>query len=158
MAVHFSVGVRGDIFKAVLGVVLILLSIYFLAFDKRITLKPTLKNSLIAGSIGGTINGLFSTGGPPIVLYLSHAIDDKMLYFAGIQFYFAVTNIYATIIRIINGVISWEVLMYSLIGFCGCMAGNFVGTKVFDKLDAKKLKVVIYVGMIISGLTMILLK
>lgn len=156
IAVRCSVLISGKIFEMFLGVVLIFLSIYFLFFNDCVTVKPTLKNSLIAGSVGGALNGLFSTGGPPIVLYLTHAVEDNMIYFAGIQFYFAVTNIYATVLRIINGVVSGGLLVYAAIGFCGCMIGDLIGKGIFNKLDVKKLKRIIYVGMIISGVMLIL--
>lgn len=155
VAVHFSVLVSMDIFKIILGVVLICLSIYFLLFNNHISMKPTVKNSLIAGSTGGILNGLFSTGGPPIVIYLSHVVKDKTIYFAGIQFYFAITNIYATIFRMINGVITRNLLVYAVVGFLGCMAGDIMGKCVFDKLDAERLRTVIYIGMIFSGAVML---
>ncbi|MBQ9922630.1 MAG: sulfite exporter TauE/SafE family protein [Clostridia bacterium] len=154
IAVYFSVWVSGKIFKIILGVVLICFSVYFFTFENRITIKPSLKSSLIAGGIGGTLNGLFSTGGPPVVLYLSNATTDKMVYFAGIQFYFAVTNIYSVIFRFINGIVTPSVLLYALAGFVGCMVGDMLGKHVFDKMDTRKLKIVIYVGMIISGVLM----
>ena len=156
IAVHFSVLVSSDFFGVFFGIVLILLSIYFLFFDNRVSIKPTMVNSLLAGGIGGTLNGLFSTGGPPVVLYLTHALSDNMIYFAGIQFYFAVTNIYSIIVRIINGVVSAEMVVYAAIGFAGCMTGNLIGKCVFDKLNGKMLKRIIYIGMIISGLIMII--
>lgn len=155
VAVRFSVKVSADIFKIILGTVLIALSIYFLFFDSRIKVKPSVTNSLLAGGIGGALNGLFSTGGPPIVLYLTNAISENAVYFAGIQFYFAVTNIYATIIRILNGVVTKEVIINAVIGFIGCMAGDFLGRKIFNRLDSRKLKIIIYSGMIISGILMI---
>jgi uncharacterized membrane protein YfcA len=42
-----------------------------------------------------------------------------------------------------------------LVGIIGCIGGDLLGRKVFDKLDAKKLKYVIYIGMIISGVLML---
>ena len=45
--------------------------------------------------------------------------------------------------------------MCALIGIVGCMIGDFAGRLVFEKLDAKKLKYVIYAGMIISGIVML---
>lgn len=154
-AVRYSVSVSAEFFTVLLGVVLIVLSIYFIFFDKRVSIKPTLFNSIVSGGLGGILNGLFSTGGPPIVLYLSHAIADNIIYFAGIQFYFAVTNIYATVFRAVNGVVTWNLLYLAAIGFVGCMAGDVLGKLIFDKLDGRKLRLVIYIGMIISGLLMI---
>ena len=148
--------VPAKIFKILLGIVLILLSLYFLFFSGKIKMKASFGNGIIAGSLGGALNGLFSTGGPPAVIYLSNATDSNAAYFAAIQCYFCLTNIYSTVIRIFNGIITLDLLICTAIGFVGCMAGNFVGKLVFDKLDAKKLKFIIYIGMIISGALMII--
>ncbi len=155
IAVYFAAKVSAKIFEILLGIVLIILSLYFLFFSKRIKIKPTVLNGVIAGGLGGTLNGLFSTGGPPAVIYLTNATPDNATYFATIQFYFCITNIYALVMRAANGLITTDVLLYAAVGFIGCLGGNTVGRLVFDKLDAKKLKYVIYIGMIISGILML---
>lgn len=154
IAVYFSAVVSARIFQWLLGGVLILLSIYFLFFNQRIKLKPNLTNGLLAGAVGGTLNGLFSTGGPPVVLYLSSALSSNEAYFATIQFYFCFTNIYATAMRAVNGILTKDALLYAVIGLAGCMVGDTLGKQVFHKLNAEKLKRIIYIGMIISGIVM----
>jgi len=156
VAVCFSVWVPKGIFEILLGSVLIILSLYFLFFSKRIRIKASTMNGLLAGAVGGALNGLFSTGGPPIVLYLTHATDTNMAYFAAIQFYFCLTNIYATVMRAVNGTITPQILFFALVGFAGCMIGDLFGKLVFNKLNAEKLKLVIYLGMIASGILMII--
>lgn len=155
IAVYFSASMPQRIFEYILGAVLIILSIYFLFFNQKIKMQKSVKNGIIAGALGGALNGLFSTGGPPVVLYLSQVAKDNMEYFAAIQFYFAAANIFATILRVFNGLVSWAVILTAFIGFFGCMLGDFIGNFFFDKLDADKLKKVIYIGMIISGALMI---
>jgi uncharacterized membrane protein YfcA len=155
IAVYFAKKVSGDSFKILLGAVLVILSIYFLFFNKKIKLKPTVPNGIIAGTLGGALNGLFSTGGPPAVLYLTSATPDNITYFATIQFYFCLTNIYSIANRAINGLITLDLLLYAAVGLIGCISGDLLGRKVFDKLDAQKLKYVIYIGMIISGVLML---
>ena len=155
VAVYCSVAVSGELFEVILGVVLIVLSIYFLFFAKRIRIKPTLFGGVLAGTVGGALNGLFSTGGPPVVLYLSNALTDNLSYFATIQFYFGVTNVYSVVSRVANGIVTGEVLLSAAVGVVGCMLGDALGKRVFDRLDAKKLKRIIYAGMILSGMMMI---
>lgn len=155
IAVQFSTSVPEKFLKTLLGVVLIALSIYFLFFSERVHIRPTVLNGVVFGGVGGFLNGLFSTGGPPVVLYLVHATPDKLVYFATIQFYFAMTNIYSTAVRVANGIITWEIVVLALIGFVGCALGNMVGTKVFDRLNTQRFKQVIYWGMIVSGVLMI---
>lgn len=156
VAVHFAAMVTARTFELLLGSVLILLSLYFLIFNKSIRIRPTPLSGVIAGMLSGTLNGLFSTGGPPAVLYLTSASPDNITYFATIQFYFCLTNIYSTATRALNGQITREVLIFSAIGFIGCLIGDALGKLVFDKLNAKKLKAVIYIAMLISGALMIL--
>ena len=156
VAVYFSVMISGDFFKKALGVVLIGLSIYFMFFNNRIKIKSSVKNGVIAGGVSGVLTGLFSTGGPPIVLYLMNAIKDNNMYFASTQFYFGMTGIYSTLVRFFNGIITPEVLLYSAVGFSGSIGGNLVGKTVFDKLQAEKLRQIIYIAMAVSGIIMII--
>lgn len=155
VAVHFSTLVPGEVFKILLGTILIILSIYFIFFNNKVNIKPTFTSGLTAGGLGGILSGLFSTGGPPAVLYLSSAAPDNITYFATIQFYFCFTNIYGTSMRVINGIITTEILFFAAIGMVGCLIGDGIGRIIFSKLDSTKLKTIIYIGMIISGITMI---
>ena len=155
IGVHLSVIVTGDIFKKALGIVLVALSIYFLFFNDKMRIKASVKNGLIAGGTGGILTGLFSTGGPPIVLYLMNALSDNLMYFASAQFYFGLTGIYSTAVRFFSGIVNTEVIVYSLVGFGASMIGNFAGKRVFDKLNAKKLRQLVYLCMIVSGIVMV---
>lgn len=155
ISVRLSVLISGALLKKALGIVLILLSIYFLFFDNRIKMKPTVKNGAIAGGISGMLIGLFSTGGPPVVLYLMNALTDNAVYFASTQFYFGLTSIYSTVVRIFNGIITFEVIVYSVIGLIGSIVGDFVGKHIFDKLNRQSLKQLVYLGMIVSGIVMV---
>ncbi len=155
-AVYCAKWVAGDLFSRLLGGILIVLSVYFLFFSQKITIRPTVPNGILSGALGGVLGGLFSTGGPPAVLYLSNAAPTPAVYFATIQFYFCVTNLYTVATRAVNGDISLVILGYAAIGFLGCMAGDLIGRCLFRKLNAERLKRIIYIGMILSGLVMIL--
>ena len=155
LAVYLSAYLPQTVMKRLLGVVLVALSVYFLFFSKRIHLKPTVRNGLLAGVLGGMLNGLFSTGGPPVVLYLIHATGDNLSYFATIQAYFAVTNLFSTGNRILNGIITGEVVMLAAVALIGTFLGNAVGGKVFEKLNADRLRKVVYISMLISGVLMV---
>ena len=152
----FATYVTATIFDVLLGSVLILLSIYFLFFSKGFKLKPTPLNGCIAGTLSGVLTGLFSTGGPPIVLYLTNATASPAVYLAATQFFFSVTSLYATATRAISGILSWELLLYAAIGMIGCFLGNLAGKLVFDRLNAEKLKKTIYLAMAVSGVLMLL--
>ncbi len=156
VAVYFSKVVSARIFKIMLGAVLIVLSLYFVFFNKKIKIKANAVNGIVSGGLSGILGGLFSTGGPPVVLYLSNAAKNYLSYFATIQFFFCFTNLYATGMRAVSGLVDSKTLIYAFIGIIGCMTGDLIGARVFKKLDGEKLKYVIYVGMIISGITMLI--
>ena len=155
-AVYFSSKVPKGIFEILLGAVLVLLSVYFLFFNKSIKIKASAVNGAVSGTLSGLLNGLFSTGGPPAVLYLTHATATNAAYFAGIQFFFGLTNIYASAMRVIGGLVTLDILIMSAFGLLGCLIGDFLGKGVFDKLNGEMLKKIIYIGMIISGIVMII--
>ena len=155
VAVRFASAVSADFFKLLLGAMLILLSIYFILFSKRITMRPTVFNGIVSGGLGGILGGLFSTGGPPAVLYLTNASRDKNVYFATIQFYFSFTNLYAIVMRGLNGFITTHVIICACIGLIGCFTGDFIGRAVFNKLNGEAFKLIIYIGMILSGALML---
>ena len=143
------------VFSILLGLVLIALSAYFLFFIERIKIRPTLSGGLFTGALSGVLGGLFSTSGPPVVLYLSNATSDNAVYFATIQFYFCITNVYSTVVRAANGIIDGTVLLYAAVGIVGCLLGDALGTRVFERLDSARLKRIIYIGMIVSGALML---
>ena len=155
IAVHFASDIPERIFRFLLGIILILLSLLFL-FVPGLKIKSNLRNGAAAGLLSGALGGLFSTSGPPAVIYLSGAIVDKLVYFATIQFYFSLTNIYATATRAISGLITAKILLYTAVGFIGCIFGDLVGKAVFNRLNGDKFKKVIYIGMILSGILMML--
>lgn len=155
-AVWLSAVLPADLLKRLLGVVLMLLSVWFLAFSQRVHLRPTTGGALLAGGLGGLLNGMFSTGGPPVVLYLLHATEDNLTYFATIQAYFAVTNVAATVSRVFSGIIDGPVLWMTAAALVGMLLGNGLGGKVFDRLNARRLRQVVYLGMLVSGALMAL--
>ena len=155
IAVRFSVFVSGDVFKKILGIVLVVLSVYFMFFSSRIKIKASVKNGLIAGGTSGVLTGLFSTGGPPVVLYMMNAFTDNAMYFASTQFYFGLTGIYSTLVRFFNGIITLEVIVCFVVGFAGSLVGNFVGKHIFEKLNTQRLRQLVYFGMIVSGIIML---
>ena len=156
LSVQLSKSVSSGIMMIVLGGVLIALSIYFLLFSQNIRLRASTPGGIAIGTTGGILSGLFSTGGPPVVLYLSSIISDKMIYFATIQGYFAITDLYGLGTRVFSGIVTWQVLVYAAIGWIGSLIGNTLGGLVFNKINAQTLKKIIYVGMIVSGAIMIL--
>ena len=97
-----------------------------------------------------------SMGGPPIVVYLLAVTDDNNEYLATAQTYFCFSSVYATFTRYLHGMIVPEMGPFFLLGLPLVLLGLFVGIKLFNKVDAQKLRKIIYIFMAISGAVMVI--
>ena len=156
MAIRFANGASLSLLKKLLGVTLAGLSIWFLFLAKKVHVRPTARNGLIAGLCGGTLNGLFSTGGPPVVLYFLGATENHAVYLATVQAYFMFNNTYATIVRFLNGQITQETLAGLLGGIPGMLLGLVAGNLLEPKIPEKAFLRIIYIVMLVSGIVMII--
>lgn len=125
-------------------------------FQQRIHILPTPRNGIIAGACGGLLSGYFSTGGPPLVLYLLSVQDDKETYIVCVQTLYLILSIGNTIGRIASGYVTAEVLQMSAIGLVGAGVGLWLGLKVVDRLNIQLLRIIAYIIIGLSGLWMIL--
>jgi len=138
-----------------LGIMLICVSIYFMFFNNKIRIKPTFTNGLIAGALGGLGAGFFSIGGPPTVIYILSCTDDKEEYRSSQLVYFTMTGIYSSGVRIVNGIVTKEVWIMFGISIIALLIGTYIGGVIFHKINADKLKKLIYAVMAVSGVTML---
>ena len=144
----------GGMMKA-LGIILIAVSIYFILFSGKIRIRPTYLNGVIAGAFGGIGAGMFGIGGPPVVIFLMSATDDKEVYRSCSMAYFALGSWYASSVRLINGIITLRVVTLWAIALLALAAGTWLGNRLFDRVDAKKLRYLVYGFMALSGAAML---
>ena len=151
ISVSFMKGQADTLMRLLLGIALILLSLYFLIFSGKIHIRPTWYGGLVAGSLSGILGGLFSMGGPPVVIYYMESEKQPVHYMATIQAYFTISNIYSIGVKVSAGFVTSNVLACFAIGLVGVVAGLVVGSRVFDKMDGPKIKKAVYIIMALSG-------
>ena len=125
--------------RRILGVVLILTSIWF-----------------TAGTLSGLMGGFFGMQGPPAVLYFISSEHDKDRYMALAQTYFFFGNLSMLIVRAYNGFLTSAVGYGYLYGIGGVAIGMTIGGYVFRHLSNKVFKYVVYAYIGISGLIILL--
>ncbi len=150
-AVELSIIGSDGILKGLLGVVLIILSIYFLKFASNISITATPTTGAISGGLSGFLSGMFGMGGPPMVLYLLASTQNTAAYLATSQFFFATTNGYNTLIRALNGSYTPFVLIMWVISLISLYIGNKIGNKLVSKVSDKTLRNIVYIFMGVSG-------
>lgn len=151
ISVSFMKGQADTLMRLLLGIALILLSLYFLIFSGKVHIRPTWYGGLVAGSLSGILGGLFSMGGPPVVIYYMESEKQPAHYMATIQAYFTISNIYSIGVKVSAGFVTSNVLACFAIGLVGVVAGLVVGGRVFDKMDGPKIKKAVYIIMALSG-------
>ncbi len=148
---------NSHLLKTLLGIALILLSVYLLFFSNKIKVKPTHTLQISMGSLSGVMGGLFGMHGPPAVIYfLAAEHDDKNRYMAICQAYFLITNVIMTYFRARNGFVTSFVGWSTLYACIGVVIGSVLGKWVFDKVPNNLLRKIIYIYMIFSGIIAII--
>ena len=142
--------------QIILGLALIIISIFTLRFSERIVISPTRTAGIMVGAIAGVGNGLFGIGGPQVAIYLLGAQLKKHSYIATIQCYFLISNISTIIIRTGYGALSLDDFPLIIAGWLGIGGGTFLALRVFERLPQSLLKRLVYAFVGISGLIMIL--
>jgi len=155
IATIVSVRAAGKVLFVLLGVLLIMLSLYYLAFSDRIVFNPTKKLSLGVGLVCGVSAGLFAINGPQAALYLLPAVRDKKEYLATIQAFFAFTNLEATVIRAILGSLTFGDLPLLFGAWTAMLAGMGVGFILFKNVKTAFLKKAVYLFIGIVGVWII---
>ncbi|MFA6689004.1 MAG: sulfite exporter TauE/SafE family protein [Sphaerochaetaceae bacterium] len=153
---YLSFSIPQQRLRMILGIALILLSIFFIWFANRIKLKASIASGLSMGVVAGLGNGLFGIGGPPVALYLMASVNEKDQYLATIQAYFLLSNISTIAIRAFNGSIGTEHIPVILIGWVGIGCGTWLGLASFDKLSMDSLKKLVYAFVGVSGLWVVI--
>lgn len=140
------------IMHKILGVILILCSIYFFFFANKINIHPTLPVQTALGTLSGMMGGLFGMQGPPAVLYFLSVCQSKEEYTAIAQTYFLLGNLMMTIYRAQSGHLTTPVLTSWAIGIPAVLLGTWLGTLVFRRLSLPLIKRIVYIYIGISGI------
>lgn len=138
--------------KQILGIFLVVLSLYFLLFKERIKIKGSPLSGGICGLISGLCGGFFGVNGPPAVIYFMAAAEgDNKRYLATAQAYFLILNIHITLMRFLNGAAITKVFYATVAGIAGVGAGTLIGLKIFKKMDLTALYRFVYLFMAVMG-------
>lgn len=152
VAVGLVSGMQEHHLRRILGMALILASIYFAYFSERIRLRATLPVEVGMGTLSGLMGGFFSMQGPPVVVFLVSAEPDRDHYLADIQTFFALGNLVMTLARLRAGFFTPAVGYAYLYGIGGVVVGTLLGAWVFRRIPKRWFRKVVYAYIGVSGL------
>ncbi|MBQ6879194.1 MAG: sulfite exporter TauE/SafE family protein [Bacteroidales bacterium] len=148
--------IHDDVLRKILGIVLMITSIYFAFFSNRIKIKTTLPYQIGAGSISGLMGGFFGMQGPPAVLYFISSEPDKNHYMGMVQTYFLIGNTMMTIVRASNGFVTATVGRCYVFCLAAVVIGTLLGSWAFKRIPGRIFPYVVYSYIGISGLIIFL--
>ena len=150
--------IEGRSMRVILGVMLLIISLYFSFFKARLQkiIRPTAGWQLGVGTASGVMGGLFGMHGPPVVLYLISAEPDKDHYMGMIQTYAVVTNITMLAVRAFSGYVTPAVGSAYLYGLAGLAIGVATGNWAYKRIPGKIFTYVVYAYIALSGLIIFL--
>jgi uncharacterized membrane protein YfcA len=150
--------IEGQAMRMILGIILIIISLYFSFFKEKLQkiIRPTRGWQLGTGTVSGMMGGLFGMHGPPVVLYLISSEPDKDHYMGMIQTYAVITNITMVIVRFYAGYVTPTVGTTYLYGLAGLAVGVIAGKWAYKRIPGKLFTYVVYAYIGISGLIIFL--
>lgn len=146
--------IEGQAMRVILGIMLILISLYFSFFKDKLQkiIRPTKGWQFGAGTASGIMGGLFGMHGPPVVLYLISSEPDKDHYMGMIQTYAVITNIAMLIVRAFAGYVTPAVGGAYLYGLAGLAMGVIAGNWAYRRIPGKLFTYIVYAYIGVCGL------
>ncbi len=153
IAIYLLDRIEGRPMKMILGIMLIIISLYFSFFKDMLqrVIRPTKGWLLGTGTVSGIMGGLFGMQCPPVVLYLINSEKDKDHYMGMIQTYAVLTNVTMLIARAFNGYITPAVGTTYLYGLAGLVIGVLAGNWAFKHIPNRIFTYIVYTYIGISG-------
>ena len=156
IAIEYMASIGNETLKRCLGVMLVLISLYFMFYDGKVKMLLASRTAqAIIGAVSGFMGGVFAMPGPPVVLYSIQAISDKRQYIATLQAFSVIFNIFYTIFRARVGFFTESTISYWAIGLAGLIIGAWLGSRCFEYISRDTLKRIVYIMMMVSGIAAI---
>ncbi|MBO5225717.1 MAG: sulfite exporter TauE/SafE family protein [Parabacteroides sp.] len=156
VAIEYMSSLGNETLKRCLGIVLVLISLYFLFYEGKLNLLFRSKSAqVIIGTISGVMGGMLAMPGPPVVLYCIGVIEDKQRYITTLQAFSVIFNIFYTLFRARVGFFGENTLLWWGIGLIGLVIGAWLGSLCFERISRILLKRIVYIIMLISGVVAI---
>ncbi len=145
-----------NIVKIILGILIILYSVYSLVSKNVFHLKTDNKVWLfVCGFLSGVLGGAYGLNGPPLVIYGNIRKWSAKHFRATLQAYFLPASIIGMLGYWYNGLWSWTVTYYFLISLPVIIPAIFLGRYLNHQLKDGSFLKYVYIGLIVIGIILL---
>lgn len=143
------------ILKKALGVFILIYVVYRLRGGIKCSISKLLGN--ILSFTTGFFAGLFSSGAPPMVVYMSSKFeDDPVKMRANLIGILSVSNFLRPVLFIVTGLLTKDIFLNSLPAFAAFVLALYLGERAFKKFDKELFAKIVYGFLALSGISMLL--
>lgn len=141
-----------DGLKAVFGLFLFGLAIYYRFFSDGISTTASPLSGILCGAVAGITGAFFSASGPALVLYFLAVTSCKEEFLGTINFMFVFTELYSSVSKVALGFLSPSLVPAVAAGLLFAVAGSLLGLGIQERLKPGLMRRLIYVMLGVSGL------
>jgi len=142
------------VLKKFLGIFVVLFAVYTAWGEKKVKLFRYAE--LVFGFIGGLSAGLFSAGGPPLVIYITSKESKASIIRATTIGVFGITNLLRLPLLVTTNILTWQSFISTLYIFPFFLIALYLGQKTYHKINEKTFKNFLLVILFFSGISLIL--
>jgi uncharacterized protein len=150
---------KSDVLKILFGLFVIAFSLNDLFFESKkteATKEAKTYLGLVAGFFGGITGGLFASGGPPLVIYLTRKLKDKNAFRATLVLYFIFHDTWRIFAYGGTGLMSWDILKFSLVLIPAMVLGNLTGSALVQKVNQLLFRRIVAIVLLCIGVTLLI--
>jgi len=139
-----------NILRIFIGTIIILFAVALLT-----GLRKKIKNEKLAfapiGFVGGLLGGSTSMSGPPVIIFFTNQGLKKQVFRANLVAYFMAMSLVAISSFIVGGLITTEVIRYTILFLPAMIFGVAIGIKLVHRVEEKLFQNIVLIVVIIAG-------
>jgi hypothetical protein len=109
-----------------------------------------------SGFLGGALGAMFSVNGPPIIIYLSHALEEKQAFRATLYAIFFADACYRMVLFTANRLLNEKVFRFALTMAPFLVAGVLVGARLQQSLDEGLFRRIVAGILVVTGVMLLI--
>ena len=150
-----------DVLKRVMGVLVAGWAVYTLLRGQRPANPTTHTRTMpylapLSGFLGGALGAMFSVNGPPIIIYLSHVLEEKQAFRATLYGIFFADACYKMVLFTANRLLTGEVLRFALLMAPFLVAGTFAGSWLQKHINQALFRKIVALILMVTGVVLLI--
>lgn len=134
LGTYILISFKAKTLKIIIGIIIIITALAMLK-NFKIKIRNEKISYGVVGILSGILNGSTGLSGPPVVLFLTNQGEKKDVFRANLTMFGFITNIFAIINFIVEGIINRDTFTFTVAYFPALLLGVIIGIIVVKKIS-----------------------